>query len=420
MVNTIGVNGYDNGDVPDSETLRDKLMAYVGEQLTLNQRLRRLEVELGYSIGLTKLKQIQRELGIPTSRKPPSLPAATTLVCEKMVEDAHGGRGPNSIKTQLALEGNPLPRSIIRSVMHAHHPEGAALRYPGGRTKVKQRGFLRAFGPFHEWHADGHEKLSSKALRIGPVGMGIYGITDKWTRQIIHTKCYPDVRHAAAVGHILADTISEVGAICIQLTVDHGSETADMGGLQITLRYAIDPVQYPPFLTLKSTDNISIESKWKWWLEFGGRNLREEMLRGTEIGIFNGGNPLHCDLFQWLWPQIVQLVLDDFKHAWNAKRIRKQKNVLLPTGGTPNDFMVRPQDYGGERVSIPVDIHNVTEIRSNFDTTREDAFRWVDDVFADAAFYAYQSIGSPELKVSTAWDTFLRMLPVLSTTVTYD
>ncbi|KAJ7790801.1 hypothetical protein B0H14DRAFT_2396199 [Mycena olivaceomarginata] len=55
-------------------------------------------------------------------------------------------------------------------------PFPSERRKPGRGKGPKQRSAANAIGIFQEIHADGHEKLAEKALRMGP-GIGISGRT---------------------------------------------------------------------------------------------------------------------------------------------------------------------------------------------------------------------------------------------------
>jgi hypothetical protein len=98
--------------------------------------------------------------------------------------------------------------------MHANWDEGFDLRFPGAKKK-KIRGQLHAVGPWHEIHADGHEKLDHKALKMGPnVSIPIYAFRDKWSGIPLYLVVVPNDRLAAAIGHIYLDMISEYQSMC--------------------------------------------------------------------------------------------------------------------------------------------------------------------------------------------------------------
>lgn len=114
-------------------------------------------------------------------------------------------------------------------------------------------------------------------------------------------------------------------------------------------------------------------------------------------------------MFQWLWPQIVQLEFDNFTQYWNCHRVRGQRKKLLPSGATPLDVYASPESYGYDDLSIQVDTDVVNSLRKQLDVTREDAFRFVDHEFKAAADEVYSEIGSPVLVLDQGWTIFSSM-----------
>jgi hypothetical protein len=54
---------------------------------------------------------------------------------------------------------------------------------------------------------DGHEKLSSKALKMGPASIPIYGAREKYSGAMLHLVCLPNARLAAAIRHLYLDFV---------------------------------------------------------------------------------------------------------------------------------------------------------------------------------------------------------------------
>jgi hypothetical protein len=99
------------------------------------------------------------------------------------------------------------------------------------------------------------------------------------------------------------------------LTVDKGSETADMGAFQLALRWIVVCLiysknhyshiyrqqfapelsleEFPGFCTLPSTLNIVIEGLWQWLRQECGVNLHTLITDGHKHGIYNVASPLH-------------------------------------------------------------------------------------------------------------------------------
>jgi hypothetical protein len=111
--------------------------------------------------------------------------------------------------TPLAFFLIKLLRNFVRNTMKEYAPEGALLRKPGGKSKIARKS-LKIVGPWQEIHADGHEKLDSKALMMGPVGIGIYGFRQH-VGFIQYLKVVPNARSSAVVGHLYLDMIEDAG-----------------------------------------------------------------------------------------------------------------------------------------------------------------------------------------------------------------
>ncbi|KAI0749543.1 hypothetical protein C8Q80DRAFT_1119793 [Daedaleopsis nitida] len=344
----------------------------------------------------TKLKQLNKQFNIPMARKPPPLPVATAVVCDKIAQDVHKRNSLNEIMKMISAEGQfAIPRSMTRAIMLDNDPIGFQLRYRANLTR-KPRVVLTSRGINHEGSADGHEKFSSQALQMGPVGFGIYAFCDKASGRVLHGVVVPNARKATTIGHVYLDLASLRGVIFRQLTVDHSSETGDMYAVHIALRKTfapdLDDTEWPPFVAIKSTSNITIENLWARWLKTDRRNCQTTIIQGRTNGLFNPLDEIDVNLFQWLWPQIVQQKLNEFIQYWNCHRVRSQKTKAMPSGTTPNDIYEDPESYGYEDLGIPVDIRASS--------------RFVDDEFKAAAEEVYAELGSPELALECGWAIF--------------
>jgi len=118
-------------------------------------------------------------------------------------------------------------------------------------------------------------------------------------------------------------------------------------------------------------------------------------------------------LFNWLWPPIVQKGLDGFTEYWNHHKVRSQKTKALPSGTTPINAYTSPELYGGIRCGTAVLQEDVERLRDELPVTREEAFRWVSDEFADVAQHAYVQLESPTLSALSAWELFQQMEAIL-------
>lgn len=100
-------------------------------------------------------------------------------------------------------------RDTVRTIMHDHFPDGFDKRFPGHNKPRTTRTPLHSCGPFHEISADGHEKLSELALRMGDIGIPIYGFKDKWTDMVLKLVCVPNCRTLGPVAHLYLDLVEE-------------------------------------------------------------------------------------------------------------------------------------------------------------------------------------------------------------------
>ncbi|KAL0061838.1 hypothetical protein AAF712_011280 [Marasmius tenuissimus] len=421
MANPDGKNSYSNGNQPDDNELREELLKLSTEMLSQDQARARLKAKFNYSIGRSKYFTLMSKFNIPTPRRnaktmPPEL--MKSLVLEKLDEDVSRRNGPNTIQNKLARDGVPLPRDMIRLTQkEAQGPAAAIQRMPGyGKPKIP-RGKLLIIGPFQEIHTDGHEKYARQALRMGDCTIGIYGMRDHVG--FIHLmKTVPDAREGAAVGHLHLDMIVGTGyRAAVQMTYDLGHKTKEMKRQQFTIREhcsGLDPDEFPVVWETKSTHNISIESAWKWFRQYNGIGIRDIIEQGKSNGIFIQSNPVHTNLFHWLFPKLVQSCLDDFIAYWNTHKIRKQNSPL--SGITPTHAMECPEQYGMVSGAIDVPPDLIEELRSRL-PDRNEVFRWVSDDFEIMAGAAYDMIGRPSLvgpaAMKKGWEIFHQMAAVI-------
>ncbi|KAI0629562.1 hypothetical protein C8Q77DRAFT_1065176 [Trametes polyzona] len=409
MPNPAGKNGHDNGVEPTEEVLRAELLQYAKERLPLERRTKRL-AKLGYYISISKLKRLNKQYNIPSARNPPPMPVATAIVMDKVAEDVQRRNGPNEITKMIAAEGlYVIPRDMTRQIMHDNDEAGFELRYRAHRPRIPH-GVLKSHGLNSEVSADGHEKFSSLALRMGPVGFGIYGFREKLSGKGLHLVVVPNARKSSTIGHVYLDMVALHGYIGRQLTVDHGSETGEMYAIHMALRQKfapeLDEKAWPPFVALKSTNNITIENLWSRWLKTSGRNCREVISEGNTNGLFNPLDDLDVDLFQWLWPQVVQVELDKFVQYWNCHTVRCQKDKAMPSGTTPMDVYCNPEEFGYQDLRIPVDVNLVEHLRKLLPDSREEVFRFVSDDFRAAAEQAYAELGCPPFCLKHGWEIY--------------
>ncbi|KAJ7092528.1 hypothetical protein C8R43DRAFT_1049877 [Mycena crocata] len=417
MPNPGGKNGAGVKNYPSDDVLKKSLLDYVRRGLTQAQKLERLAKDHNLDIKKTKLGDIERRLDIPSVRrsKVPSEVAAQA-VADEIDKDLNQSNGPNFVRSKLKDKLIMVPRDEIRCLMHEWQPLGAEKRYPGHKKRQVYRHPLSALGPFHEVSSDGHEKLGQQALKMGDVGLPIYAWKDKWTADLLKMNVVPNCRTNAAIGHLFIDFIEEQGGIGLQKTTDLGSEIGWLKAIQIFLRERfapdIDLDIYPAHAGIKSVHNTIIEAFWRWLRVKLGINLFDHVIRGKTERIFDPNVAFHRDLFNWIFPPLIQGELDEFRVYWNQHRIRAQPNKTMPSGHVPVDALEHPEIYGGINcfIKIPKEtIDNLREVLTQEVGPRSDHLQWVDDEFSSLAESVHKSIGSPKITLNNSWEIFAQM-----------
>ncbi|KAJ7905018.1 hypothetical protein B0H13DRAFT_2233816 [Mycena leptocephala] len=428
MPNPTGKNGAGTKNYPPDDELKKSLEDYVRHGLSQEKKLERLAKDHKLSIRsfnnlslTTKLNEVERRLKIPSVRR---TPAAREIVAQAVADEMDKD---SKLKDKLIM----APRDEIRCLMHEWNPLGAEHLYPGHKKHKIYRHPLSALGPFHEVSSDGHEKISAQALKMGDVGLPIYGWKDKWTADLLKMNVVPNCRSNAAIGHLFLDFIEEYGGIGLQSTMDKGSELGWLEAIQTVLRCVesffvdpsltcaseifapdIDPAVYPAHKSIKSVHNTIIEAFWRWLREKLGISLRDHILRGKNEHIFDPNVAFHKDLFNWIFPPLVQAELDEFRIWWNQHQIRSQPNKNMPSGHVPADALKYPELYGGINCFIKVPKETIAELRQFLTEEvgpRSEHLDWVDAEFAALAEAVRKSLGSPQITLTNSWEIFRKM-----------
>ncbi|KAF8908221.1 hypothetical protein CPB84DRAFT_1843672 [Gymnopilus junonius] len=200
--------------------------------------------------------------------------------------------------------------------------------------------------------------------------------------------------------------------------MDKGSETgyiyANQTGLWEAYAPELDTEKFPPMLQMKSVHNTPIEGLWHWFLQTFGLNIKDVIRQGLQTGVYHPNNSVHQQLFNWLWPKMLQIQLDAFVKYWNNHCIRTQKNKPNMSGLTLRHAFTVPAPPTQD-CRIPVNRQVISTLCSQIPVTCEEAMRWVDDAFDGVATRAYEAIGSPPLnKFLTGWDIFSTMVGIIN------
>ncbi|KAJ7832148.1 hypothetical protein B0H14DRAFT_2364827, partial [Mycena olivaceomarginata] len=197
---------------------------------------------------------------------------------------------------------------------------------------------------------------------------------------------------------------------------DKDSETGWQYAIQTAIRDTfapeIDPGVYPSAAFLKSVHNTVIEAFWRWLREKWGINMREHILRGKNEHIYVSEVPFHRDLFNWIFPPLVQSQLDEFRVYWNQHIIRAQADKEMPSGHAPADALDHPGLFGGLDCGIRVPKEALRELREALTEEvgpHESLLAWVSPEFDQMARDVFKTLNISKITVENSWDVFSEM-----------
>jgi hypothetical protein len=133
-------------------------------------------------------------------------------------------------------------RDDLREILHDHFPEEFDARVAGHKRAEQHRTPLEAFGPWHQEHSDGHEKLAQQGLRMGDgIHLPIYASKDQWSAFLHSLLLLPNVRNSNAIVHYYLDLVEDRG--CEQPLM-----TREITADSFLFRQNFDPTRHQPGL----------------------------------------------------------------------------------------------------------------------------------------------------------------------------
>ncbi|KAJ7452923.1 hypothetical protein FB451DRAFT_1521089 [Mycena latifolia] len=441
MVNPRGVNGGGVKEYPEDSILKDAFERYAlensGAGLSYVDQCARLKYEFGLDIKKigrrVKLAQLRKKVGATSVRN--SKGSRTDVetrqgVMDLKPGDVAGGWGVTQTKGRLANVGvlihtkllvlglNSL-RDALCQILHDEFGDEFDSRFVGKKKLLKHRTPLKALGPFHQEHCDGHEKLSEQGLDIGAgIHLPIYASKDQFSSFIL----MPNVRLGNYIAHYYMDLVERRGfKISLQLTTDMGSEVIEMHKIHVVLRDDVapqfTPPQWPHGVKQSSTNNTPIESFWRWLQDGEGHSTKMTLQSGAATGIFLPHDEIHRQTFYWLFVPLIQEGLDNFRQYWNNHRLGKSKGKLNGSGSSPLNMLISPTSAipTARDCSINVNPDTLYRLREAYggEEARDAAFRFVSREFQADADGVYADLGCPEITLPTAWDIFSQVVEEL-------
>ncbi|KAJ6580935.1 hypothetical protein B0H19DRAFT_928755 [Mycena capillaripes] len=420
-------------DPPDAdlvEAFEKYSRANSGAGLSQAAQMDQLERDFGLVIKKTKLCELRKRLQIDSvknSHETRTDVETRQIVVDLKQNDVAGGWGVTQVKGRLANKRVLIPRDQLRQILHDEFDSEFDNRFVGKKKNVKHRTPLRALGPWHQEHCDGHEKLSEQGLNIGAgIHLPIYGSKDQCSACMHALTLMPNVRTGNAIAHYYLDLIEKRGfVISMQLTTDMGKEVNEMHKIHAALRDEVAPEfvppQWPHGIQQSSTDNTPIKSLWRWLRDGEGHSVKMTLQQGAATGIFLPHDAIHRQTFYWLWVPLIQAGLDEFREYWNNHKLQKSKGKLNGSGSSPYNMLNNPTSaFATARdCSIRVNPESVYRLREAYggEEARDNAFSFVTREFAAEADAAYVDLGCPKITLPTAWVVFERVVAELQSRI---
>ncbi|KAI0071960.1 hypothetical protein K474DRAFT_1651749 [Panus rudis PR-1116 ss-1] len=408
---------------PLDENLKGILKDLITHGVTSYDKIiRRLGDDHGIKIGRSKLAEYLRCAGLQVRKAKLSEGEQHQAVLDEMALDPLQRHGPRWHKESLLLKGVFISRDRIHRIMQQHAPDGFAQRHPRAKVQRINRVPLAAVGPDDEWSIDGHDKMLQ-------AGFAIYGIRDKWGGRRLQFSVVPSNRYAKVIGVLYLRCVKKqkVG-IPVQITSDHGSETGEVFAYQKALRYVckinddsrsarfapeLDERIVPSYRYTSSIRNITIERNWRPFFYEWAVNILHFYNEGRfECFISSSCNPIG-QIANWIWFPLIQRELDSWCERQNNHYVRTQKDKILPSGGTPEQFYRYPEDYGGTPCLIPIPEDVINEVLAEAEAEAANLLEYMDQEYQGLGQKAYVKLGEPAITLHTAWSVFEAMIKII-------
>ncbi|KIM43482.1 hypothetical protein M413DRAFT_443403 [Hebeloma cylindrosporum] len=400
--NPTGKNQYGAVLTAESPVLQEALERYHRGLITDNQRISELLfADHGITMNPRTVKKRRQQLGLTGSRKTMKTldsKEAEQLVLDQMDCDPARHQGPRVIRHKLASRtGHHLTRDFVAKTMETHDAAGFEKRDPTAKRI--------------------HRELKVP-LGLNEIGFPIWAIVDDATGRWLNCWVIPSNRLGRTIAYLFLCAVENAGGMPLQTTTDCGSETTQLHAIAQALRDAfhtdINNLETPAHVYVRSVHNIAIERSWlRLRLEFGDSAVIC-FKKGKEDGIYLPHLPEHMQLCQWLWPKLLRKLAKEFMDTRNSYRSRRDDTKPGPSGMSRNEAYSVPRYWGGKQYLREVDLDVVREIKE-FMSDGEDMFRFpsVTAAFEREADEVYEALHIQDLSLSTVWNVFRAMLPLL-------
>ncbi|KAJ3502730.1 hypothetical protein NMY22_g18492 [Coprinellus aureogranulatus] len=387
-------------DIPD---IYERLQAYINQGVQQKMIPERLEHDCKQKISLSAVKKLMKKGKIKTVRNSGLTDTdKATAILKVSEQDPLGRFGCRLTKEKLGLDGIHVSRDFVMQFAKAENPSAVQNRHPVTR-KTHQHG-LWSSGPNEEWCMDGHEKL------LQSMGIGIYGIVDKFSRMELALVAAPNVRDSRVPVVTYLRTVKE--RIPLSTTSDKGSEMGQLISLVQALRKEYVPyiseAQVPSHSAVKSPQNVTRERSWRpLWEKELANILHFYRVGQNEVG-FQANDDFHAGLSLWVWAMVVQDKLDSLLIENRYHKIRGQQKTLLPSNARRIDLYDCPGNYDALDCKKDVPEEEIDRLLAEWDDPS--LFRFGSEASVSVYNDLYRAIGSPKPLASMGWFIFYSML----------
>lgn len=120
------------------------------------------------------------------------------------------------------------------------------------------------------------------------------------------------------------------------------------------------------------------------------------------------------NIFNYLFPPLVQERLNEYREYWNNHRITSQRDKSLPSGYSPRHVFTSPSSVRKDalRLWVRVNPASVDRWRTELGgaAAHREATNFVTQAFQAEADQAWIDLGCPRIQVSNVWDIFSQMV----------
>ncbi|KAK7030365.1 hypothetical protein VNI00_008426 [Paramarasmius palmivorus] len=370
-----------------------------------------------YGLGLTKFRQIRKELGLLGTRQ-----QGHTLesITEDMVvlRQQYPKAGRQDIINLLWTERQKrVSRRTVEDYFHRYEKDLVRQR----RHRRLRRKRFWAAGGNDLWCVDQHDKWKR-------YGLGLHTAVDPFLGNIKWLKVWHSNRNPRLIVRYYLETVRRLGFT----QGDPGTENFSLAKAHSYIRQSLDPglVGTLQHRWKRDKKNIPPEIVWsnlrtRWTPGF--EDILEAPERYPQLGIrYDRSDPLQYNVFKWLFIPWLQAELDAYADRINNTRKRHQKHKITPQGGSPADMDEYPEEYG--HVNHFTDKTNLTNAYYLFqlridptNTILQDAeaiyappqhqvFELVPKEFEVEIEAIYTSLGKPEVSRDNVWKIYMDLL----------